>query len=343
MTNTAHRKIAQRLIKRRDKYASQNSTTRLYSTVGDVTTEIYDSGTTLSPKIQQISADRANRLFPSGDIHIEGQNIYEVRVLGNSLSNKQKYSISFDSGNTAFECKLYGIKINSTNTAQVLILGGKPNSVFVPPIIETLHTVSLSIANTKREIGDTSLVVLDWSVTKADYTITAITLTDVEIIVTGESQSNIDSVTPSEGDLTANKTYTLSATDTRDNIKTKSVTVTRSSLYYWGTYTGTILFRDEDLAALDGAGVGTGRDWFNGTLNRVFSGLTGSQEYFVFVFPVGKTVKFYDNAFGLEITGFIKIHDGNLNNDFGYPIPLQVWRSEFKQFGTSTDIRVEVS
>ena len=326
-------------MKYRDTYASQVSTTKLYSTVGSVTTEIFNDGTTLSPRIEQISANQAYQLFPTEDIHREGFNIYQVRVIGNSLSNKQKYSISLNGGESAFECKLYGIKVNSSNTAQTLILGGKPNSVFTPPVTETLHTVNLTIANLKREIGDDSPVVLVWTVTKNDYPIASITLTDATITATGESQSGEETVSPN---LESNKTYTLTATDDRSNVKQDSETVTRSQVYYWGTFTGTVLFRDADLAALDGAGSGSGKDWFNGTLTKVFSGLTGFQEYFVFVFPVGKTVKFYDNAFGLEITGWLKIHEGNLNNAFGYPTPLQVWRSEFKQNGTATDIRVEV-
>lgn len=345
-----HRKTAMRMLKYRDGVSSQKSTNRLYATYPDpvdisnpeIIVEILNDDNLTTPRIEQMSANDAYRLFPSDDITREGLNIYHVRVIRRDLSNKQKYSISIDDGVTAFGCKLYGIINSKTSLAQTLIVGAKPNSLFTPPApILNLHTVSLTIADLQREFGDDAPVNMIWNVTKGDYDIASISLTDVaEIIATGVTQSGND---VGIADLSGNKSYTLQALDVQSNNKSITRTITRSPVYYWGTYTGTILFTDADLASLSGAGVGTGKDWFSGSLNRVFSGLTANQEYFVWVFPVGKTVKFFDNAFGIEITGFLKIHDGTLNNIHGYPVELQVWRSQYRQTGTSTDIRVEVT
>lgn len=136
-----HRPTALRMFQLRDRISSQHSTTRLYTIVPnpqnpdtELITQVLNEGTTLTPRIEQIAANQAYKLFPNADLQSEGLNLYHARVIGKSLSNKVKYALSLDDGVSAFLCKLYGIKSHTTNAAQILILGAKPNTVFeLPP------------------------------------------------------------------------------------------------------------------------------------------------------------------------------------------------------------------
>lgn len=265
-----------------------------------------------------------------------------VRVVGPPLTLNQDWAISLDGGENAFsvQCVYRRVKTAATATTadcyEYVLKGNEGGASASVPVTGVTATLTL-VGAAARVVGDPADVVINWTVTKGRSAIASITVAGQMIEVTGETQSGTVTIAAT---VNADTTYAITATDEGEITATDSVSVSRRSQYYWGRWDGVGQFNSVDLLALDGAGDGGGRAMYSGSLTKTYD-MDGQGQFFVWVFPQGETVAF-STVFG-PLTDNVLVYAGILENQFDWPEPVQVWRTNSPQAGKAIPITVTAS
>jgi hypothetical protein len=211
---------------------------------------------------------------------------------------------------------------------------------YIPP------SASLSGGNT-REFGSSNAVTLNWSATKGNKNVTAITVcvgrVDQESITltTINSTGNQSSIKSSNSTSNINTTFFMTVTDIPNGSSTVSAqtTVSWSAAVYWGRTTSFALpsmsIVGSQPAWADGAGVGSGKN-LSGSRAANYNGINGNTQYLVFAWPSSYgTPTFTVN--GQPFTSVSKIGNGvSHTNMHGYTSNYDVWITDTTQANVLT-------
>jgi hypothetical protein len=211
---------------------------------------------------------------------------------------------------------------------------------YIPP------SASLSGGNT-REFGSSNAVTLNWSATKGNKNVTAITVcvgrVDQESITltTINSTGNQSSIKSSNSTSNINTTFFMTVTDIPNGSSTVSAqtTVSWSAAVYWGRTTSFALpsmsIVGSQPAWADGAGVGSGKN-LSGSRAANYNGINGNSQYLVFAWPSSYgTPTFTVN--GQPFTSVSKIGNGvSHTNMHGYTSNYDVWITDTTQANVLT-------
>lgn len=293
-----------------------------------------------TPYIKQLSVNEAMAVSALSGV-VEDVAFWMVRHLGEAQSVNQNWALSLDNGESGFlvQCVRREVVTAATEfTAPVyeyFLKGNVGGAGFTVPKVPTAIALSI-VGASSRVVGDPAPVILSWSVTPGSYEVTSITVAGISIPVVAGTQSGTVTLDPV---LNAATNYTLTVIDSNTTTET-SVTVSRRVQFYWGRWDGVGAFTSADLNALDGAGDGPGRATYSGSNTRTYD-MSGERQYFVWVYPLGESLVF-STAFG-PLTDNVRVFEGQLENQFGWPEDVQVWRSRSPQAGRAIPITVAAS
>lgn len=177
---------------------------------------------------------------------------------------------------------------------------------------------------------------LNWTATKTTNDIATIVVAGISKTATGSTQSGTQSVT-----ITANvtNTYTMTVTDTEGLQDTDNAIWYFRHGYYWGSMASVASISDADIRALDGAGVGSGKE-LTTTRVKSFDGINAAGDYLVFAFPSSWGAPTF-KVNGLTSTAFTKVRDNTFVNVNGYSETYQVWVSDTQQNNPITNFDIE--
>lgn len=119
----------------------------------------------------------------------------------------------------------------------------------------------------------------------------------------------------------------LTATDERDAVVTKSVTIGFQPKVYWGVADNKEIYSSEDILALEGNALASGR-------NRTFTVNAGVGKHILYVIPSAFGAPTF-NVGGFD-GGFTKIGTVSHQNAQGYTQDYDVWRSVQPNLGQTT-------
>ena len=173
---------------------------------------------------------------------------------------------------------------------------------------------SLTATNSSNEIGTTvSQTNVAWTLSKEPKTIKIKfgSETEEELETSARSKSYIGKT------ITANTTITLTVTDERDAVVTKSVTISFQPKVYWGVSQKTS-FETADILGLASNTLASSRA-------RTISVNAGAGEYIVYAIPSSFGTPTF-NVGGFE-DGFVEASTISLENAQGYTQNYDVWRS----------------
>jgi hypothetical protein len=211
---------------------------------------------------------------------------------------------------------------------------------YIPP------SASLSGGNT-REFGSPNGVTLNWSATKGNKNVTAITVCVGRFdqasitLTTINSTGNQSSTFPTSSTSNINTTFFMTVTDIPNGSSTVSAqtTVSWSAAVYWGRTTSFALpsmsIVGSQPAWADGAGVGSGKN-LSGSRAANYNGINGNSQYLVFAWPSSYgTPTFTVN--GQPFTSVSKIGNGvSHTNMHGYTSNYDVWITDTTQANVLT-------
>ena len=178
-----------------------------------------------------------------------------------------------------------------------------------------------------REFGSSNSLTLNWTATKHTSPITSITVNNIVITPTGNTQSGSQSATATQN---VNTNFSMSVSD-GTNVANASTSVSWESKRYWGKIASNSSPSDADILALTGASVGSGNELATNYV-KSYNGINGAGEYLIFAWPTsfGANPTFTVN--GLPNTAFTKIRsNSNFVNANGYSTSYDVWISNTQQ------------
>lgn len=198
-----------------------------------------------------------------------------------------------------------------------------------------------------REFGGPLAVTLSWSVVKNTNPITSIVVNSIPVVPTGVNQSGTQLTTGTHSvspGISQTNTFSMTVGDgtSSDN---SSTTLTWMNRIYWGkiNVTGNPnltldplltsfvsgLVTNTILIALDGAGVGTGKE-LTTSKSKTYTNINGSGYHLIFAWPSNfsgaLTPNFVVN--GLQSTAFTRVKTAwSFVNQFGFTTNYEVWVS----------------
>jgi hypothetical protein len=179
-----------------------------------------------------------------------------------------------------------------------------------------------------REFGSGISVALSWSVTRHTNPITSLIVNSVVKVPTGNNQSSlVPDVALSVQNV--NTTFSMTAGD-GVSVASSSTTVSWFNARYWGVSATFGPITSPTILALNGAGVGSGKELASSRV-QTRNGINGGGEYLVFAWPTSfGTPAFVIN--GLPNTAFTKVDSGySFVNAYGYTTAYDVWMSNTVQ------------
>ena len=193
---------------------------------------------------------------------------------------------------------------------------------------------SITCSPNQKELGDSTLVTLSWSVTKHSNSITSIIVNYNPIVPTGNNQSGTVNTNAVQNVYTP---FTITIQDGTSTISSTDAVSWYNAIYWGKTPTFalpsmTITIGNTKPAWAGGVSVGTGKA-LSTTRAGSYNGINGGGQYLVFAWPASfGTPAFTIN--GLPNTAFTKIGSAVTHvNMFGYTNPsgYDVWISNTAQ------------
>lgn len=183
---------------------------------------------------------------------------------------------------------------------------------------------SITASHSSNEIGVTvTETTVSWTLNKAPKSLKIKFGNEAE----EELETSAKSKTYTGKSITGNTIIKLTATDERDAVVTKSVTIGFQPKVYWGVADNKEIYSSEDILALEGNALASGR-------NRTFTVNAGAGKHILYVIP---------SAFGTPIFnvggfdgGFTKIGTVSHQNEQGYTQGYDIWRSVQPNLGQTT-------
>jgi hypothetical protein len=212
---------------------------------------------------------------------------------------------------------------------------------------------SLNIFNNNKEFGDDLSIDLNWSVIKKSNIIEQIFVSDVEITVTGEDQSGIETITSTHSlnpGVMETISYTMSSYDGLTTV-TSSVDLNWMNRIYWGTIDLTSvgspdLTMDPDITDISNyidsdKVLALGNSILSVTISATYKNFGGDGNYLCFAWPQ----TFGDPNFlvnGLVNNTFTKVKSNfQLINQYGFDgVNYSVWVSNI-EYNSSIDIIIK--
>lgn len=173
---------------------------------------------------------------------------------------------------------------------------------------------SMSATNSSNEIGSTvTASTVTWALNKDPKTQKIKFGSEAEEVLGTELRSKAYT----EKSVQSNTTITLTVTDERDAVVTKSVTISFQPKVYWGVSNKASL-ESADILALANSALSSSR-------TRTFSVNAGAGEYIYYAIPSNFGTPTF-NVGGFD-GGFVKVGTVNHQNASGYTQNYDVWKS----------------